>query len=100
MQTAGTVFYPLFLACCESIFVQWQRWHVSGNRVGASCLQLVADNRSAKCAGNYRVAGSSPALPVRRRVVQLVEHVLKKDFLHPRWRLRRWWANAGGTTAS
>ena len=33
-------------------------------------MQLVADNRSAKCAGNYRVAGSSPALPVRRQVTQ------------------------------
>ena len=96
------VFSPLFLACCESIFARQRHWHVSGNRVSASCLQLVADNRSARCAGNYndRVAGSSPALPVRRRVVQLVEHVLKKDFLHPRWRLRRLWANAGGTTAS
>lgn len=89
------VFSPLFLACCESIFARQRRWHVSGNRVSASCLQLVADNRNAKCAGNYRVAGSSPALPVRRQVTQPGR--VCKHFLHPCWRLRRWWANAGGT---
>ena len=77
-------FFLFCFYCVVKVFL-WHScsWRASGNRVSASCLQLVADNRSAKCAGNYRVAGSSPALPVLRQVTQpgrVCEH-----FLHPRW---------------